>query len=566
MRMKSRLGGCAIAGVALVFFELAGCTPDFGALKSGSGGTSGDRGGAAGRRADSVGGVSGVGGVAALGGRLGQAGSGGGRTFGGAAGQDAMGGGGDGGAIAELPIQLAGAGGTPDEGFSGASAGGSAGQALTDNAGGVPGDPVASPIEVVEELPIAKTWSGHPVDYALLTHQGNQFVAFYNGSQNMMVASRRLSDRTWTTQALPSTASWDSHQGIRLAVDADGHLHLVGNMHNSALVYFRTTEPLDISTFKRQFSMIGTEESSCTYPELFHGPDDALVFAYRNGASGGADHIFNLYDENTQTWSRLLTTPLLSGEGVRNAYPVGPIQGPDGYWHIVWVWRDTANAETNHDLSYARSRDLLNWERADGTPLELPITLSTGDIVDPVQSGGGMINNNTRVGFDADARPIVSYHKFDENGVTQLYNARFEAGTWVTRAATNWDYTWNFGGGGTIVFEILVEPVVTAPNGELIQRYFHKRYGGWGAFLLNAETLGVVEEVAPPLPYPKGLDTPTTAQMGVRWAKDSGTASNSDVYYMLRWETLDSNRDVPRAEVPAPTDLRLYGFRSKAEQ
>ena len=31
--------------------------------------------------------------------------------------------------------------------------------------------------------------------------------------------------------------------------------------------------------------------------------------------------------------------------------------------------------------------------------------------------------------------------------------------------------------------------------------------------------------------------------------------------YMLRWETLDSNRDMPRTPIPPATHLRLYGFR-----
>jgi hypothetical protein len=30
---------------------------------------------------------------------------------------------------------------------------------------------------------------------------------------------------------------------------------------------------------------------------------------------------------------------------------------------------------------------------------------------------------------------------------------------------------------------------------------------------------------------------------------------------MLRWETLDSNRDMPRSPILPPTRLRLYGFK-----
>jgi hypothetical protein len=46
----------------------------------------------------------------------------------------------------------------------------------------------------------------------------------------------------------------------------------------------------------------------------------------------------------------------------------------------------------------------------------------------------------------------------------------------------------------------------------------------------------------------------------VRWAKDSNL-EQSDVYdYLLRWETLDANRDMAQSPVPPPSELRLYGF------
>src|SRR5262249_39649324 len=156
------------------------------------------------------------------------------------------------------------------------------------------------------------------------------------------------------------------------------------------------------------------------------------IFFYRDGESGNGNHIFDVYDLASRTWRRLLGTPLTDGEGLRNAYPVGPIQGPDGYWHLVWVWRESPDASTNHDLSYARTRDLLHWESGAGQTLTLPIRLATSDIVDPVPSGGGMINNNTKVGFDSQNRPVIAYHKYDASGNTQLYNARFENGRWTT--------------------------------------------------------------------------------------------------------------------------------------
>jgi hypothetical protein len=105
--------------------------------------------------------------------------------------------------------------------------------------------------------------------------------------------------------------------------------------------------------------------------------------SYGSG-SGSGNEIYDVYDTASSRWSHLLAVPLVDGEGQRNAYFVGPTLGPDGLFHLAWVWRDTPDAETNHDLSYARSRDLVHWEKSDGAPLKLPITLANAEIVDPM--------------------------------------------------------------------------------------------------------------------------------------------------------------------------------------
>lgn len=416
--------------------------------------------------------------------------------------------------------------------------------------------------EVVEAVDIAEVWSGHPVEFSLVTRGDRQYAAFFDAERRMTVVSRTLGSSTWETKTLPSTLGWDSHNYVALALDELGHVHVSGNMHNVPLVYFRTTTPNDISSLTQVSSMVGANESSVTYPEFFTGPAGNLIFIYRDGGSGNGNHIFNKYDAAARAWSRLLDTPLTDGQGQYNAYPVGPIQGPNGFWHLVWVWRDTPDASTNHDLSYARTSDLVSWEAASGQPVSVPITLSTGDVADPVPAGGGMINNNTKVGFDAQNRPIIAYHKYDAQGNTQLYNVRFENGAWVVHQTSNWDYRWDFGGGGTLVFEIEVEPVDLQSDGTLTQRYYHAQYGGWGAFRLNPDTLEAEASIEPPLPYPIELDTPTssTPEMVTRWQADSGESPDSSVVYLLRWETLPSNRDEPRDAIPPPTMLRLYGF------
>src|SRR5213078_2177994 len=128
--------------------------------------------------------------------------------------------------------------------------------------------------------------SGHPVAFSLITRGDQQLAAFFDANRMMAVAQRTLGSATWTTATLPTMLGWDSHNYVTMAVDADGFIHVSGNMHNVPLIYFRSTRAMDVTSLQRVTSMVGTNESSCTYPQFFQGPSGGLVFAYRDGGSG----------------------------------------------------------------------------------------------------------------------------------------------------------------------------------------------------------------------------------------------------------------------------------------
>ncbi|NLV42436.1 MAG: hypothetical protein GXY15_14585 [Candidatus Hydrogenedentes bacterium] len=412
--------------------------------------------------------------------------------------------------------------------------------------------------EVLEEVPVAKVWAGHPVGFCLLTDAPRQYVAFYDADRWMTVGMRTLGEKAWTFARLPERVLWDSHNGITLVLDDAGHLHLCGNMHVDPLVYYRTTAPGDVTSFQRIHNMVGPNEDKCTYPQFLRGAENELVFTYRDGKSGEGNQVYNAYDVQTEKWRRLLASPLTDGEGLMNAYFQGPVRGPDGLFHLCWVWRDHYGCESNHDLSYARSRDLVHWEDSRGNALPLPIKLADCDIVDPVPVKGGMINGNHKIGFDSKNRVIISYHKFDANGITQLYNARLEDDKWVIRQASEWDYRWWFEGGGTIVPEVGVGSVAPEGEGRLAQTWSHVKLGE-GGWLLDEETLKTVGPLDRPASRPASLSKVTTdhPDMQVNWCADTGENTGGGTY-VLRWETMKKNRDRPRESYPEPGMLMLY--------
>lgn len=413
------------------------------------------------------------------------------------------------------------------------------------------------PANEAEVLLVDQIWSGCAAKYTLLTEPPYQFVAYYDSARYMTIAQRLLSEKTWTKTRLPSRVGWDAHNYITMTLDQKGYLHVSGNMHVDSLVYFQSEKPYDAGSLKQQTSLIGTEEHAVTYPEFFEAPNGDLIFTYRTGSSGKGNQVYNRYHAETNEWSRLLDVPLIDGEGKSNAYLHGPVAGADGYFHLIWVWRMNPDANANCNISYAKSDDLVHWMRSDGTPLELPMTMENCEVIDPVPVGNGLLNGNTKIGFDTKNRVIVSYHKYDEDGNIQIYNARKEKGGWEIYQATDWNWRWDFGGWGSIIARVGLSKVGLEGD-RLIQTYYVDSVGHQ-KFLIDEENLKAVQELKIESNYPDSLQNLSGKldQAQAHLLEDS-----SDEYgtFVLRWETLKRNRDKPYDFVPEPQPLVLYHF------
>ena len=420
--------------------------------------------------------------------------------------------------------------------------------------------PAAGELEIVERSEVARVWSGHPVDFALETSGDRQYVGFYDAERQMTVGARRLGSDEWHFQRLPSKLGWDSHNGIVIATDSAGHVHVAGNMHGDPLVYFRSQRPHDISTLRRQ-PMIGSRERRVTYPGFVRDARGGLYFHYRDGKSGAGVRIFNRWDPAAGRWRRYLDRPLFDGQGRMSAYLSGPLPGPDGAFHLVWVWRDTPSGATNHDISYARSTDLARWETAAGESLELPF--EPGDraaVVDPVPAGGGLAGIAFHVGWDGAGRPVVNYVKYDPAGASQVHNARWEGDRWRVHRASDFDWRWDLDVTGSLPHRIVSEPVRVDARGRLVQRFSH-HLAGAGEWVLDDATLRPIET----LPLPEALSELRRPRSTLRGMEVRGPVYDRRGEYLLHWETLPHNRDRRRqGPPPPPAKLRVLRFSETA--
>jgi hypothetical protein len=417
----------------------------------------------------------------------------------------------------------------------------------------------ALPIKSIEA--IDQVWSGHKVGFALAAGAKRIYVGYYDANRQLTIAQRDRAGTAWTYVKLNTWLGWDSHNYVAMGIDPAGQLHVMANMHSEPLIYFRTTETDDARDLRRRPNMIAPDdEARVTYPVFLHDAGGRLIVKYRSGRSGSGDEIYNVFDPSTDSWRRLLDAPLVSGEGKRNAYFVGPVLGPDKMFHIVWVWRDSPDASTNHDLSYARSRDLVHWERSDGAPLVLPITLGRAEIVDPAPVRSGMINNNTVLGFDAAGRPIVTYHKFDAVGDTQIFLARREVKGWHSVQVSRWKgFRWDFSGVGSLAGLVQVGGARPLGAGRLVVPVI--REGRSLELVVDEASLAFLEErPVAGLADQLAAKYPSVADMRFNVLPLSiGSAE----HYALVWATRPPNRDRPTEDIPAATTLRLVELQAE---
>lgn len=434
-------------------------------------------------------------------------------------------------------------------------------------------DETANTESIVQTINIDSVWAGHPVGFCLYTQDDRQYIAYYNATRNLVVGQRNLNEDNFQLHILPPTnreecqgtstvLGWDSHNSVTLGIDKDGFIHLSGNVHCHPLTYFRSEKPNDISKMNQIFEMVGTEEQRTTYPHFMLTKEGEMLYHYRDGGSGNGNEIYNIYDCETKRWSRLLDTPLTDGQGLMNAYQSQPTLQKDGWYHMYWVWRDTPDCSTNHDLSHMKSPDLKNWYNAFGEQIKMPASLNEKSlIVDPIPPKGGIINLAAKMVLNENDNPVFAYHKYDSAGNIQFYTSQIQNEKWLYKQITDWDYRWEFSGNGSINSEVRIKGFNKRDDGNYEVAYWHIKYGN-GTILLNNkfESIG---KVLKPEPFGTDLEIEGTFPgLEVRTTGDIGETVDENVHYVLKWETINRNRDKPR-EKPWPDASQLYLYKLK---
>ena len=303
-------------------------------------------------------------------------------------------------------------------------------------------------------VPIGKGWARNSVNANILrhnsvvTHKDKQYVAFYDPDGFVVLAKRKLGSKEWEIKKTPYKGSVkDAHNSISIMVDGDGYLHVSWDHHGDPLRYCRSREPgsLDLT---EKMPMTGKKEGRVTYPEFYRLPSGDLLFLYRDGSSGRGNLMMNHYAIKTKKWTQRQDA-FINGEGKRNAY-WQMCTDTEGSLHLSWVWRESGDVATNHDMGYAKSIDGgKTWQKSNGEKYRLPITASNAEYAARIPQRHELINT-TSMCADAKGRPyIVTYWRPKGTKVPQYHLIHHDGSTWHTSQISNRKLPFSLSGGGT---------------------------------------------------------------------------------------------------------------------
>jgi hypothetical protein len=284
---------------------------------------------------------------------------------------------------------------------------------------------------------VGEGWAGNSVNAVIFRKNsiaswaGKQYIAYYDQQKQVVLGTRKLGQQNWTIKKTPYRGhAEDAHRSISLIVDGEGFLHISWDHHGNALNYAKSLRPgsLDLGP---KIGMTGLKETNVTYPEFYTLADGNLLFLYRDGASGNGNLMMNRYDVKSKIWKQV-QDGLIDGEGKRNAYWQMAVDA-GGTIHLSWVWRESADVASNHDMAYARSKDGgRSWEKSTGEKYALPITLATAECVRKIPQQRELINQ-TSMYADAQGRPfIATYWREQGESVPQYQVIYHDGANWQT--------------------------------------------------------------------------------------------------------------------------------------
>lgn len=273
----------------------------------------------------------------------------------------------------------------------------------------------------------------------------------------------------------------DNHGGPALTVDSEGYLHVFYYPHHEPIRYRRSLRPNDMTGWSEEVQF-GEELS---FPVAVCTDDDTLIVTARRGYhDGGVGNWREGAHMEQEIWAKprggdwqILSTILRSRYSGYAQYAAGLALGPDGrtlhFNARIYETTGRPSEQAAVTIAYLRSADGgRTWSKANGSPVSLPATAATVDVVIPDGGPDGPEPYGGSFAVDAVGTPHLMYATL-QGTAGRLYLAMPSADSgWNTQDLTphlpascdGWQISMNMGAGVSISASGRITVMTTVMN------------------------------------------------------------------------------------------------------
>ena len=267
----------------------------------------------------------------------------------------------------------------------------------------------------------ANCWATNPViatstqQNAIAVYQNFVYLTYYDATTRKLTIARNNNNgigSNWVYVELPHTyeqrnGTWDNHNTPNIIVSPnDGRIHLAFDMHAGDLRYIISSPgAATVSDANFNASLFGPTQNylqsnqtlidRVTYPRFFVGDANKLFFMYRDGGSGNG-HTFLVKYRDDGFWDAPVKIIDANWNGSTRCAYFNDVNFKDGRIYLTWVWRESPDGATNHDLMFMYSDDNgVTWKNSAGSTQALPVNVgNTSIIVSNISQDSGLANHN----------------------------------------------------------------------------------------------------------------------------------------------------------------------------
>ncbi|WP_162129531.1 BNR-4 repeat-containing protein [Algibacter luteus] len=267
----------------------------------------------------------------------------------------------------------------------------------------------------------ANCWATNPViatstqQNAIAVYQNFVYLTYYDATTRKLTIARNNNNgigSNWVYVELPHTyeqrnGTWDNHNTPNIIVSPnDGRIHLAFDMHAGDLRYIISSPgAATVSDANFNASLFGPTQNylqsnqtlidRVTYPRFFVGDANKLFFMYRDGGSGNG-HTFLVKYRDDGFWDAPVKIIDANWNGSTRCAYFNDVNFKDGRIYLTWVWRESPDGATNHDLMFMYSDDNgVTWKNSAGSTQTLPVNVgNTSIIVSNIAQDSGLANHN----------------------------------------------------------------------------------------------------------------------------------------------------------------------------